>query len=95
MCQILPFTPSMHCLFDLHDTWVVNTIIMPILEKKKPKKRRIEKRVLGAGGRIHLTEPDCRAYAQLPKRRRRRSKRRRKRKREENSQITEPLHQAV
>lgn len=45
------------CLSDLHDTRVVNTIIMHTLEKKS-KKRQIKKLVLGGGGRIHLTEPN-------------------------------------
>lgn len=82
----------MCCSLDLHDTCVVNTIILVILQKKKPRQRPIKKLVLGSGGRIRFTEPDSRAYTLLPKRRRER----RKKKREENSlrQITEPFHTA-
>lgn len=64
----------------LLSSYGINTIITYILQKRKPRHRQTKKLVLGSGGRTHLTEPDSRAHALLPKRRKGRRK-----KREENS----------
>lgn len=41
VCQIHFCILYMYCLFDLHDTCVVNITIMLILPEKKPRQRQI------------------------------------------------------